>query len=102
MLAAAAAALVGVPVAGVTVLAGGGEAGGGERSAAVADRPASGSDIDRLIAQRRAGTQAVEPSVGAPSQVVVQTDSATDFPPPSKKGKGGSGSRVSPGAPSDA
>ncbi len=102
LLAAAAAALAGVPVAGLTVLAGGGDAGGGERSAAASDHSVSGSDIDRLIAQRRAGTQAVEPSVGAPSQVVVQTESGTDFPAPSKKGKGGPGSRVSPGAPSDA
>jgi murein DD-endopeptidase MepM/ murein hydrolase activator NlpD len=101
LLAAAAAALVGVPVAGVTVLAGGGGAGGGEQSA-VGNRAASSSDIDRLIAQRRAGGQAVEPSVGAPSQVVVQTESGTDFPAPSKKGKGGPGSRVSPGAPTDA
>jgi murein DD-endopeptidase MepM/ murein hydrolase activator NlpD len=101
LLAAAAAALVGVPVAGVSVLAGGSNA-GGERSAAASNRSASGSDIDRLIAQRRAGTQAVEPSVGAPSQVVVETESATDFPVPSKKGKGGPGGRVSPGAPSDA
>jgi murein DD-endopeptidase MepM/ murein hydrolase activator NlpD len=101
LLAAAAAALVGIPVAGVTVLAGGGEAGGDGRFAAAGDRSASGSDIDRLIAQRRAG-QAVEPSVGAPSQVVVETETATDFPVPSKKGKGEPGSRVSPGAPSDA
>ncbi len=102
LLAAAAAALVGVPVAGVTVLAGGGDAGGGERSIVAGNRAASGSDIDRLIAQRRAGGQAVEPSVGAPSQVIVQNESATDFPAPSKKGKDGPGSRVSPGAPSDA
>jgi murein DD-endopeptidase MepM/ murein hydrolase activator NlpD len=101
LLAAAAAALVGVPVAGVTVLAGGG--GPGERSAAAGDRSASGSDIDRLIAQRRASAQAVEPSVGAPSQVVVQTETGTDFPAPAKgKGAGAKGDGVSPGAPTDA
>jgi murein DD-endopeptidase MepM/ murein hydrolase activator NlpD len=103
LIAAAAAALVGVPVAVVVLLAGGGSGGGSAVRAGA--RAQSGSDIDRLIAQRRAaGGQAVEPSVGAPSQVVVETSTATDFPPPSKKGKAASakGDGVSPGAPSDA
>jgi murein DD-endopeptidase MepM/ murein hydrolase activator NlpD len=102
LLAAAAAALVGLPVAGVTVLAGGG-GGADAQSSASNDLSSAGSDIDRLIAQRRAGGQAVEPSVGAPSQVVVQTETGTDFPVPGKgRGKGAKGDGVSPGAPTDA
>jgi murein DD-endopeptidase MepM/ murein hydrolase activator NlpD len=102
LVAAMAAAIVGVPVAAVTVLAGGGDGGAPstERSRSGSGSGA-GAEIDRLIARRQAAAQAVEPSVGVPSQVVVQTESATDFPAPSK-GKGGPGSRVSPGAPSDA
>ncbi len=106
LLAAAAAVVVGLPVAAITVLAGGGS-GAKRASAAVASRqdaPASGQDIDKLIAKRAAGGgQAVEPSVGAPAQVVVQTETATDFPPPGKhSGKAAQGDGVSPGAPSDA
>jgi murein DD-endopeptidase MepM/ murein hydrolase activator NlpD len=100
LIAAFAAVVVGVPVALVAVLAGAGSGGDSKRTAA--SRPAD--DIDQLIAQRRAaGNQAVEPSVGAPAQVAVEVETATDFPPPSKgkRGKGG-GDGVSPGAPSDA
>ena len=101
LLAALAAASVGVPVAAAVVLAGSGheeENVEGARSS----RTSTGSDIDRLIAARQArGPQAVEPSVGAPAQVVVQTETATDFPLPGR-GKRDKGSRISPGAPSDA
>jgi murein DD-endopeptidase MepM/ murein hydrolase activator NlpD len=102
LLAAAAAAIVGVPVAGAVVLAGGGNASGWGSGPWSSDP--SGQKIDRLIAARRAGVgQAVEPSVGAPSQVVVQTQTGTDFPPPGGgKGTSAKTSRVSPGAPSDA
>ena len=101
LLAAAAAALVGLPVAAVVVLAGGGSRPAAD-TASAGSRASSDSSIDRLIARRQAGgAQAVEPSVGAPSQVVVQTETATDFPARGKAAKGG-GDGISPGAPSDA
>jgi murein DD-endopeptidase MepM/ murein hydrolase activator NlpD len=104
LIAAAAAAIVGVPVALMVLLAGGGGSGASGAAAVAAshDRAEPGSDIDKLIAQRAAGgAQAAEPSVGAPSQVVVQTESATDVPPSGKGKAGGKGDAVSPGAPSD-
>jgi murein DD-endopeptidase MepM/ murein hydrolase activator NlpD len=101
LLAAAAAAVVGVPVAAGVVLAGG--QGGSPTARDVASQRTSGSEIDRLIARRQAGgVQAVEPSVGAPSQIVVQTETATDFPVPGQGKKATKGDGVSPGAPSDA
>src|SRR3954451_2510111 len=89
LIAAAAAAIVGVPVAAMVLLAGGGgsSSAGASATAAARDRVEPGADVDKLIAQRAAGgAQASEPSVGSPSQVVVQTETATDFPPPSGKG----------------
>jgi murein DD-endopeptidase MepM/ murein hydrolase activator NlpD len=99
MLAAGAAAVVGVPVAGAAVLAGGGN--DGARSAAAKHAEAV-DPIDRLIARGRSERQAVEPSVGAPSGVVVQVGGATDFPAPRGKGMAEERPSVSVGAPSDA
>src|SRR4051794_41619379 len=104
LIAAAAAAIVGVPVAAMVLLAGGGGPDSGGASATAARQGVEpASDVDKLIAQRAAGgAQAAEPSVGAPSQVVVQTETGTDFPAPSGQASAKGADGVSPGAPSDA
>jgi murein DD-endopeptidase MepM/ murein hydrolase activator NlpD len=90
-LAAGAVALaVAAPVAGMTLLAGGG--GAASAGGAKAQDP-----VDRLIASRRARPEAVEPVVGVPeATAAVPTDV-----PSIARAKGG-GTRISPGAPSDA
>jgi murein DD-endopeptidase MepM/ murein hydrolase activator NlpD len=103
LIAALAAAVVGVPVAGATVLAGSGGDGAGSAGGDRAKRASASQDpIDRMIARGRSQAQAVEPSVGAPSGVVVEAGGATDFPAPAKAAKAGKDERISPGAPSDA
>jgi murein DD-endopeptidase MepM/ murein hydrolase activator NlpD len=87
---------VAVPVAGATVLAGGGAGGGGTGSAS-AGKPDS---VDKLIAARRARPAVVEPVVGVPEATAAVP---TDVPSTAQaKGAGGPGSKVSPGAPTDA
>jgi murein DD-endopeptidase MepM/ murein hydrolase activator NlpD len=98
VLAAIAAAMVVVPVAGATVLA-------GEESAkppAPTGKQRADADIDRLIAQgrSRAPARALEPTAGLPEGVVVEAG-ATDFPVATPSGAA-KPDRVSAGAPSDA
>ena len=98
VLAAVAAAVVGVPVAGAVVATGGGDDG---RKAAGEERRAGDDAVDKLIAQARArGPRVVEPAAGLPEGVVVEAG-ATDFPVGAAHSSG-KGERVSPGAPSDA
>jgi len=100
VLAAVAAAVVGVPVAGAAVLAGGGGEEGG--AAPGTERRSGDAAVDRLIAQaRERGPRVVEPAAGLPEGVVIEAG-ATDFPAPAGKAPGKGGERVSPGAPSDA
>jgi murein DD-endopeptidase MepM/ murein hydrolase activator NlpD len=98
VLAAIAAAIVGVPVAGATVLAGGDDTGAPPRGPTGKQR--ADAEIDRLIAQGRSRTpaRALEPAPGQPEGVVVEAG-ATDFP---VAAPGSKADRVSPGAPSDA
>ncbi len=101
ILAALAAAIVGVPVAGAAVLAGDGAPETEEpRKAAAPTRADRDAEIDRLIARAGSRARAVEPGAGLPEGIVVEAG-ATDFPPPAAKAAKGD-DRVSPGAPSDA
>ncbi|MDX6670636.1 MAG: hypothetical protein QOI91_999 [Solirubrobacteraceae bacterium] len=101
VLAALAAAVVGVPVAAATVLAGGGST---SPPRAQAGQGGTDSAVDRLIAQGRSRARAVEPDAGQPGGVVSEVG-ATDFPVPARaagKGAARDAGAVSPGAPSDA
>jgi murein DD-endopeptidase MepM/ murein hydrolase activator NlpD len=95
---AAVALAVAAPVAGATVLLG-----GGSHDQATGARTGKGGgqdSIDRLIAQHRAHPEAVEPQVGVPEATAAVP---TDVPAPARAAvKAGGRGGVSPGAPSDA